>query len=67
VQVAATTDTTLASHAASRLRDIGLTARIVREEGLVKVRTPIYPTSAAARSILGRVRQVFPDAFVTPR
>jgi hypothetical protein len=31
------------------------------------VRTPIYPTSAAARSILGRVRQVFPDAFVTPR
>ena len=67
VQVAASTDTTLANHAASRLRDIGLTARIVREEGLVKVRTPIYPTSAAARSILGRVRQVFPDAFVTPR
>ena len=67
VQVAATGDTTIANQAAIRLRDIGLTARIVREGGLLKVRTPLYPTETAARSMLGRVRSAFPDAFITPR
>jgi hypothetical protein len=67
VQVAATADTGLANHAAARLRDLGLRPRIVREGGLLKVRTPNYPSSGAARTILGRVKAVFPDAFVTSR
>lgn len=64
VQVAASTDRDVADLAAGRLRELGLSARIVREGSLFKVRTAAYPTEASAEPILRRLRRVFPDAFL---
>lgn len=64
IQVAATTDTAVANVAAGRLREMGLEARIVREQGMLKVRTERYPRTTSVQPILRRLRTVFPDAFV---
>jgi hypothetical protein len=67
VQVAATSDSAVADLAASRLRDLGYTPRVMTEGALIKVRTARYPSQAAARTVQRRLRATFPDAFLTRR
>lgn len=64
VQIAATSDSAAASLAARRLGAMGIEPNVVREGGLLKVRSGIYPTRQAAETVLGRIRRSFPDAFV---
>ena len=67
VQVAASADRSVVDLAATRLRDLGYTPRIVTENGLMKVRTARYATESAARAVQRRLRTTFPDAFMTRR
>ena len=67
VQVAASADRTVVDLAATRLRELGYTPRIVTENGMMKVRTPRYATESAARAVQRRLRTTFPDAFMTRR
>jgi len=67
VQVAASADRSVVDLAATRLRELGYTPRIVTENGLMKVRTPRYATESAARAVQRRLRTTFPDAFMTRR
>jgi hypothetical protein len=53
--------------AATRLRELGYTPRIVTESGMMKVRTQRYSTESAARAAQRRLRTTFPDAFMTRR
>ncbi|MGE5926096.1 MAG: SPOR domain-containing protein [Gemmatimonadota bacterium] len=64
VQVAATSDSAAASLAARRLGAMGIEANIVRDAGMLKVRSGVYPSREAAQTVLGRVRRSFPDAFI---
>jgi hypothetical protein len=64
VQIAATSDSAAASFAARRLGAMGIEPNVVREGGLLKVRSGVYPTRQAAETVLGRIRRSFPDAFV---
>lgn len=64
VQVAATSDSLAASLAARRLGAMGIEPNVIREGGLLKVRSGVYPTRQAAQTVLGRIRRSFPDAFV---
>lgn len=64
VQVAATSDSAAASLAARRLGAMGIEANIVRDAGMLKVRSGAYPSRQAAQTVLGRVRRSFPDAFI---
>lgn len=64
VQIAATSDSAAASLAARRLGAMGIEPNVVREGGLLKVRSGVYPTRQAAETVLGRIRRSFPDAFV---
>ena len=64
VQVAATSDSLAASLAARRLGAMGIEPNVIREGGLLKVRSGVYPTREAAQTVLGRIRRSFPDAFV---
>ena len=64
VQIAATSDSATASLAARRLGAMGIEPNVVREGGLLKVRSGVYPTRQAAETVLGRIRRSFPDAFV---
>ena len=64
VQVAATSDSLAASLAARRLGAMGIEPNVIREGGLLKVRSGVYPTRDAAQTVLGRIRRSFPDAFV---
>ena len=64
VQVAATADSSDASLAARRLGAMGIEANVVRDGGLLKVRSGAYPTRQAAQTVLSRVRRSFPDAFI---
>ena len=64
VQVAATSDSAAAALAARRLRAMGIEANIVRDAGMLKVRSGIYPSREAAQTVLARVRRSFPDAFI---
>jgi hypothetical protein len=64
VQVAATSDSAAAALAARRLGAMGIEANIVRDAGMLKVRSGIYPSREAAQTVLARVRRSFPDAFV---
>lgn len=64
VQIAATSDSAAASLAARRLGAMGIEPNVVREGGLLKVRSGSYPTRQAAETVLGRIRRSFPDAFV---
>jgi cell division septation protein DedD len=67
VQVAASADQSVVDFAATRLRELGFTPRIVTEGGLMKVRTGRYATESAARAAQRRLRTTFPDAFLTRR
>ena len=67
VQVAASADRSVVDFAASRLRELGYTPRIVTENGMMKVRTQRYATEGAARAVQRRLRTTFPDAFMTRR
>lgn len=67
VQVAASADRSVADLAATRLRELGYTPRIVTENGMLKVRTQRYATESAARAVQRRLRTTFPDAFMTRR
>ncbi len=64
VQVAATSDSAAAALAARRLGAMGIEANIVRDAGMLKVRSGVYPSREAAQTVLGRVRRSFPDAFI---
>ena len=64
VQVAATSDSTAAAFAARRLGAMGIEANVIRDAGMLKVRSGTYPSRAAAQTVLGRVRRNFPDAFI---
>jgi hypothetical protein len=64
VQVAATSDSAAASLAARRLGAMGIEANIVRDAGMLKVRSGAYPSRDAAQTVLTRVRRSFPDAFI---
>lgn len=65
IQVAASADRAVVDLAASRLRELGFTPRIVNESGMMKVRTGRYATESAARAAQRRLRTTFPDAFLT--
>jgi hypothetical protein len=43
---------------------MGIEPNVIREGGLLKVRSGVYPTRQAAQTVLGRIRRSFPDAFV---
>lgn len=64
VQVAATSDSAAAAFTARRLGAMGIEPNVVREAGLFKVRSGVYPSQSAVQTVLGRVRRSFPDAFV---
>jgi hypothetical protein len=64
VQVAATSDSADAALAARRLGAMGIEANVVRDAGMLKVRSGIYPSREAAQTVLARVRRSFPDAFI---
>lgn len=64
VQVAATPDSALASQIEARLKGLGFSARIVREEGLLKVRTQMYASRTDAVIALEKLRGSWSDAFL---